>query len=222
MFDSVEIYAVYEDGFDESDCAEIYERLYGLPEVESSLTPDQFRERLSDSEEIRQTATYGSLHFMLVFHSHASVVDGFACLKLPVETLEFDHSELTETVRRERVGNTRTLVQKLYEVSCQIGMPPVYVFGGAPTHVDHLRRGTGFVRTTPEGLQEQRFEELYWLQVLPPEMVNSVGRSRILSATVPSITELSDDAILFTGHERPTEFGEEYLDRLEYFGLERE
>lgn len=138
-----------------------------------------------------------------------------------VENVEFAHSSLSLEETQHRIDDLIEFIVHCYERSCAIGAPPRYVFGASPTHVEKLREGSDFLRTTTEGVRAGELEELYWLQLLPARMVEDVGRELLESAPAPRVETLADGAVLLVAHEDPLRFAGGYVDVLEHLSLDR-
>lgn len=201
----------------------VYEQLYELDGMTSSLSPAELDEWLATSPdaEVIQTIRYRSVHLAVTFRDTTPGVPDLPRLTFDIEGLEFDHSSLSRDETRRRIDDLADFLVRCYGRSCAVGHPPQYIFGASPTHVAKLRQDSGFLRTTIEGVRAGELEELYWLQLLPPQMAERVGRNRLASAPAPRVDKLDDGAVLLMSHEDPLQFASGYLDVLESVSLDR-
>jgi hypothetical protein len=97
-----------------------------------------------------------------------------------------------------------TLVSQLYERLSSLSQSPIYVVGLSPAHTEILTHDAYPETITERGLAENRLEFISWLQIVPPEMAESVGVERLLSAPVVRAERLDDCAVLLLVHTTPT------------------
>jgi hypothetical protein len=221
MVDTLELYALHDQPFDTEARIAVYERLHSCDGFECTVSPAEIRGRLAADGTVVLTATYRSVHLTLVFGGSVPGLPDFPQFVVSIEGTEFDHPSVTLDERDDRIDDLLRFVRRWYRRSGAAGHPPRYVIGAAPTHVDHLRRETGFLRTTTDGVRTGELEELYWVQLLPSSFVDSVGRDRIRRSPAPRFEALDDGSVCFTAHEHPLEFAADYRDMLAHFDLDR-
>ncbi|WP_152436526.1 hypothetical protein [Halosimplex carlsbadense] len=221
MVDTLELYALYDEPFDDDAQLTVYQRLLELDEFECSTPPAELRRQLATDEDVFLTAAFRSVHLSLVFGSSVPGLPKFPHLLVSIEGTEFEHPSLSADERATKIDDLFEFVRLLYLHSSAAGYSPRYLIGAGPTHIDHLRRDTDFLRTTTGGVRSEELEELYWLQLLPPTFAESVGYDRIQRSPAPRLVELEDGGIIFTAHEHPLEFADDYLRMLDHFGLNR-
>lgn len=221
MADSVEIYALYDESFGTDGAVAVYEQLLGLDGFECSRTPEDLRERLERGSDPVQFGTYHSLHLSPAFDDGPEGLPALPHLRFNIEAAEFDHATLSAAESTERVQTAVEFAARLYDCSRTAGHPPLYLFGASPTHVAKLRAASDFVRTTTAGVQAGEVEELFWLQVFPPRMLDDAFRDRLATTPAVSHRSLDDGAVLLVAHERPTEWASDYLAVAEHLGLGR-
>lgn len=224
MVDTVEVYYLYEEGFGVDAQVEVYEAASNLEGFEITQTPGSpadVREKLAAGNDSLVSCKYESLHLTFGLDPEPREFFGLPAASMHFESMEFEEDPYTPAEVSEHVEDALELVARVYGASLDAGHRPVYVAGGDPTHVDHVRRQSGFLRTTREGVLAGEMEELYWLQILPPATVETVGREKLESAPAYRVEELPDGAVLLVAYGNPLQRGD-YLDLLEYFSLEWE
>lgn len=209
MVDPIEIYCLYDDPFDDAARIEVYEQLYDLEGLSSSRSPAEIEAHLAEvpEGEVVQNLRYRSVHLAITFRDRTPGVPDLPGLVFNVEDIEFDHSSLSSAESQQRIEDLIDFVARCYDRSRAVGHTPLYLFGASPTHVAKLRQDSDFLRTTTDGVRAGDLEELYWLQLLPPRMVDRVGRDRLTSAPAHRVETLADGAVLLVAHEDPIQFG---------------
>lgn len=104
----------------------------------------------------------------------------------------------------EYVGDFADFVARCYQQARAVGHQPLYVLGADPNQLSALfGEKPEPVATSREGILEGDLEQLYWLQVFPPRMVERVRRDALLSAPAWRVEELSDGAVLLVAYANP-------------------
>lgn len=102
------------------------------------------------------------------------------------------------------VADYADLVVRLYERACEVGHEPRYVVGTDPNQLAALSGTvTAAAETTRDGVLDDRVEQLYWLQVLPEAMVETVGRNALLDAPAWRVDERPNGAVLLVAYPNP-------------------
>lgn len=104
-----------------------------------------------------------------------------------------------------RVDELYELLVDLYEFIVAADRPPVYAYG--LTGEDELRLsdpefGVALDRAR---IDDDRMPGLFWSQIVPPDVVRTVGEDRLLYALVYRAETLSDGAVLLVLHRYPVE-----------------
>jgi len=114
------------------------------------------------------------------------------------------------------VDDYADLVARLHERARGVGHEPLYALGADPNQLAALfGDGPGPVATTRDGVLDGRLEQLYWLQVLPPAMVEEVGRNALLDAPAWRVDELPSGAVLLVAYPNPHQPDFDAVSRIE-------
>lgn len=114
------------------------------------------------------------------------------------------------------VDDYADLVVRLYERAHAVGHEPRYVVGTDPNQLAALF-GTPSkpVDTTHDGVLDDRVEQLYWLQVVPESMVETVGRDALLDAPAWRVDELETGGVLLVAYPNPHQPRFDAISRIE-------
>lgn len=104
----------------------------------------------------------------------------------------------------EYIGDFGDFVVRCYERARDVGHQPMYVLGADPNQLSALfGEKSGTVDTSRTGILAGTIEQLYWLQILPPRMVEDLGLETVLSAPSWRSDELDDGAALLVAYVNP-------------------
>lgn len=222
MAEAIEVYFLFSEQFTDADKVDLYRKLVDDEQIESSKSGEFVEDRLANYDEALVNFVYGSVHGTFVFHRNFEGLPEFPSLKLYFEQKEFQERHHSDDEIRDHVDDVVSLVIDLYEAANESGQQPKYVVGGNPTETEHIRTGHDRIRTTEDGVEAGRVEELYWLQIFTPEMVDFLGEDVIQSAPAWRIETLDDGAVLLVSYENPMFIGDDYFDLLEHLSLDRD
>lgn len=128
-------------------------------------------------------------------------------------TFEAESNRGPEDVTKDLID----LVTFLYSATEE---KPRFAYGVTGLHQEHLAGNEMPLPVTAESLSENRIEYATWLMLFPPAMVETYGRTTVLSAPVWETEELDDGAIIVVASSKP--FVDADMGRIdEHFDLER-
>jgi hypothetical protein len=74
------------------------------------------------------------------------------------------------------------LLKRVYHIVRETHEQPLYVIGAGKSDTSSFRSNKEGVLISSQGVRNREIEKLFWGQIIPPAMVEAVGRDRILSA----------------------------------------
>lgn len=205
MAEVMQVYLLYGSGLDQETKLELLTGIYELPEFKQGKDLDTVIEEKVEADFFLVDFEYGSP--MLTLNLDPERPENFP--DVPFMTVELDELDFMPSAFGEEHVDTAVadyvdFVVQIYEQSYDVGTPPRYVIGADPAQVDAFHDRFGWtVEPTRGGIMNGDVEQLFWLQVLPADTVENVGRERVLSAPAATVEELSDGAVLLVAYERP-------------------
>lgn len=222
MSDAIEVYLLYPKSVSKQDKFEIFEQLYSRGDLRCDTSLGEIENRLCGDKALNYVnLIYGDLHASIQFDRSVESLPDESLMLLHLEEKSFRTRHYSEDEIAGHIDDLLALVTAIYEMSLSHDLPPAYVIGANTTETEHLRTGHERIRTTESGVREAEIEELYWLQIWPPEFVRSIGKQSILEAPAWKVEELSDGAIVLVAYENPLFLSEDYLDLLDHLSLSR-
>lgn len=174
-----------------------------LPEVTVTAPIDDLSAAVREEDALRVTVEYGSVGVSLgINEERPPEVPDVPTLALFLDGTYVRPEADDETIA-EHVSDFADCLVDLYSAAVDADAPPTYVLGADQNQRLALLGENGAVATTRAGVHDGRVEQLYWLQILPPGMVESVGRETLLSAPAWRVEELDDGAVLFASYPYP-------------------
>lgn len=206
MAESIRAYLLYEPDVDQGAKIDILSEVYSLPEFDAVKGIDEVIEEKETAGLFLVDFEYGSavLTLDLAPERPPKGLPDLPRITVDLDELYYLPSKITEDRSEATLSNFVEFVAELYDCSVATGTPPVYVVGADPNQVDAFRGEFGWsVATTREGVLNGEVEQAFWLQILSPEMVERLGRERVLEAPATRVKELADGAVLLVASERP-------------------
>ncbi|SEQ29532.1 hypothetical protein [Natrinema salaciae] len=219
MSDALEIHFLFSEDFEDEDKIELYERLLRSEDVSSSTSPDDVEKKLTKYGEAITNILYGSVYPTIIFRPEFEGLPDLPCLKIQIEQKIFDDRHYSDEEIRDHIDEVFSLILKLYNMATEAGYEPKYVVGTDPTETDQVRKGHDRIRTTMNGIQSGSIEEIYWLQILSPEMVENIGMETLQSAPAEHIEILDTEGAFLVSYKNPRFVGDDYSDLLDFFSL---
>lgn len=205
MAEYVHAYLVYGPDVDGTDKLDILRAFYELPKANFGKGLDEVVEGKEGPGFFLVDVEYGSP--VVTLNLDPELPEHLPELPvnlLKLHELDFEPSKMGDQHVETAVADYIDCIVQLYELSCEQGVSPKYVIGADPNQVDAFRGRFGWTtEPTRDGIMNGAVEQLFWLQILPPAMVDDLGRERVLSAPAAIINELSDGAVLLVTTERP-------------------
>lgn len=117
----------------------------------------------------------------------------------------------------DRIDELLSLVRGIYRAS---DSRPCYCYGLDPYHTEAVGDILD-VPVTAAGLRDGRIDDVSWLMLFPPRLVESYGREWLRSAPVYRAIDLEDGGLLLVAIDDPWDpDSAELTDLREYFGVE--
>lgn len=112
------------------------------------------------------------------------------------------------------------LLSIVRETYAALDEPPDYVYGLDPSHTAHVHERFG-PPVEAEDLAAGQVQDVSWLMLFPPDMVETYGRQFLLDAPVWRAEELEDGAVLLVAFANPLGRPfDDYRDLYDYFDIE--
>lgn len=221
MAESIFTYAFYPCSLEDQEKMEIVEELYDSVEFQPAEELETVREDVETFETAVLSFGYRSISpgIEIAYRKNTEHLPDVAHMRLALSNMYYEPGRVTDEEVTEHVADWIALSRELYDASRAAGYPAPYVIGADPDQVDALHGNYGeVVAPTTEGVLDGVVEHLYWFQILPPNMVDAIGRERLLSAPGVRVEELPDRGILLVAYDRPVPSGT--VDEIEdYLGL---
>lgn len=217
------VYFIYKESFDREAKNDIVNEIYEIQGIEPAEDWSTISDRIADSSDVFFSFSFESIVARLdVTYDEYVDEPGLPSMRLSLSDSYFLYPFENEPdeMANEHIADFIELILEIYDASLQAGHEPLYVFGAAPSQVNALRGGDRPIATTADGIREGTVEQLYWLQILPSEMVADLGHERILSAPASIVEELKDGAILLVAIDLPETPTQEFMDLERYFSFE--
>lgn len=210
MAESVLTYAFYPGGLDDRDKVAIVQELYDLPEFEPAENLETVREDVMTYETAFLSFGYRSISpgIEITYQKNTEHLPNVGHMRLGLSNVYYEPGRVSDEEAADHVGDWIALGEELYDASRTAGYPAPYVIGADPDQVDALHGNyVESVAPTTEGVLNGVVEQLYWFQLLPPTMVETVGRERLQSAPGAQVEELADNGLLLVAYDRPVPSG---------------
>lgn len=94
-------------------------------------------------------------------------------------------------------------VGSLYESAVAAGSPPAAVIGADPNQLSALFGEFGTVELSGAGILGDELEQLFWLQILSPAVVERLGAATLLDTPAWHRERLADGSILLVAYQNP-------------------
>lgn len=205
MAEKVETYLLYGPSLDREAKLDLLDEVYKLPKVNAGKDVDTVVREMEQAGSFLLDFEYGLPVLTLNLNpDRPENLPDSPFLMVGMDELNVMPSKLGEEHVETAVTEYVDFVVEFYERSTDLGVPPRYVIGADPNQVDAFHDRFGWtVNVTHEGIQNGDVEQVFWLQILPPDTVDDIGREKVLSAPATTAEELADGAVLLVAYERP-------------------
>lgn len=195
----------FEPGFDQEAKADVAESWYDLSGFDPSTEFETVDADIAEGEPTFLSGRWESvITSLLVNEKIPERLPGLPHLRVDLREQYYAPGRADEEEVSGYITDYSDCIARFYERAREVGHEPMYVMGVDPSQLGVLfgdRAET--VDTSRKGILDGDLEQLYWLQVLPSQMVESVGRENLLSAPGWRVEELDDGAVLFVAYENP-------------------
>lgn len=130
-------------------------------------------------------------------------VAGLSFVSISADRLQFDPDDPDS---RDNVESYLDATVALYELLVEIGHDTIYGFGVGPGEKERLAGNfadTPAPSFTVEKIHRLALPELYWIQIFPEEMAESIGRQKFETAPVWRTVELTGGGVLLVRWPNP-------------------
>lgn len=205
MAEKLQAYLIYDAALDEEAKIEVLKRIYELPATNSEKSVEEVVRQHTQADHFRANIEYGSPLLTIDFDPYIpDNVPEVNCITVELNELDFMPSKFGDEHVENAVADYIEFIVEIYGVSCEAGIPTQYVIGADSSQVDALHgRFEWETEITRDGLTSGTVEQVFWLQILPPETIEALGRDHVLSAPAARVEELDDGAVLLVAYERP-------------------
>lgn len=222
MADRYYVYYVFEDDPDEEAVGEVVRFLQDSSDI---LWPQD------GDHEAYVDAAITDGEFLLPKHAGTEFrfsVGDREHLGLPTATISIDEQFVlprdgeSDTAAIDRLNALYGLFEELYEAFCDAGFEPAYVFGTNFAERGAVTDSATEPYVTSERIQNDGVPGVFWFQIFPPGMVETLGEERVGSTPAFRREVLADGAVLLATSQgvivsEPENYLEEAADHL---GLE--
>lgn len=102
-----------------------------------------------------------------------------------------------------RIDEVYDLLADLYEFFIGIGRSPLYVYGLTGEDERRIDDSGYSVSLDADAIEGDELPGIYWCQIIPPAIVDTVGEEQLLSAPGHRVERLSDGAVMLVLHRYP-------------------
>lgn len=222
MVDSIGIYFLYAEDFTAADRLEVFDRLLGLEGYEPAEDVADTQDWWERTVDALVDGSYGSITVWVDLDPDADGIPGVPKIELSIDQMYFDSAHYSDEELDRHIADTVDLVKSVYECSRAVDQQPLYVIGGDASQSEWLYSGRQSLQTTADGVRAREVEDVYWVQILPPEVIATIDQDRrtVTSAPAHTVEELEDGSVLLLTAENPLEYEDRYAKIKERFGLE--
>lgn len=218
-----QVHFIYDDSFGREEKQNVIREVFTIQGLDPAEDYSTILDQIAELDNAFFSASFGSITVTVdVVYDDAGNALDLPSLRVSLRESYFLYpfENKPAEMAYEHIDDFVELVRRIYDASRAAGYDPMYVFGAAPSQVTALRGEYRTIATTSDGLHEGTVEQLYWLQILPPEMVADLGRDRVLSAPAARVDEIENGAVLLVAIDLPETPTEEFIELERYFSFE--
>lgn len=121
----------------------------------------------------------------------------------------FRQANETDEEAAERIDELYELFTAVYQYCTDRDRTPLYVYGLSGEDQRRIGHPDYDVDVSGDRIKDRKMPGVYWCQIVPPAIVEAVGKDTLLAVPVYRVEELDDGGILIVLHHYPVEETEE-------------